>query len=502
MKKILIELLQKYFDEIIIEWSKKIRGLLKDYTSEENIYQTIKNALQTIISVIEDGNYERADQFLINLRNQSILVNLTLFDVSEFLSQGRFSILKYLDRKNNPQYDTVILLGFLDSILEQIFARYSMFFVDTRLEELAKDRDRIATRLEINQQYLQALLYGSESAIMIVNEKEKFVAWNKGAEEIFGYSEFEIVGKNSSFLLPDGNNYVNELKDIKRIVQSDGHYKLTETERKTKDGRVIPVTLTVTKLTGANGKYGGRSVIINDVTEVKTLQRQVDQSEKLAVIGQLAAGVAHEIGNPLTSISSVVQLLQRKTKEQFAVNQLAALKENIDRISKIVRELVDFSRPPGYEQTSTNITNVIKTAIGIVRYDKRVKQVDFESNLSEELPEVNIVPDQLLQVFVNILINALDAINGIGIISVKTYQDRKHIYVELKDDGCGMNKEVINKIFDPFFTTKEVGKGTGLGLSVSYGIISKFGGDIKVESEVEKYSLFTVVLPYGNNIRV
>jgi len=497
MKKILIELLQKYFDDIINEWTKKIRGLVKNSTSEENIYQTIKNALRTIISVIDDGNYERADQFLINLRSQSLLVNLNLFDVSEFLSNGRFAILKFLDDKNN-QYDTVILLGFLDSVLEQIFARYSMFFVDIRLEELAKDRDRIAKRLQVNQQYLQTLLYGSESAIMVVNEKEKFVAWNNGAEKIFGYSEFEIVGKNSSFLLPDEESYIEELRNIKRFVQQNGHYKLTETKRKTKTGKIIPVTLTVTKLTGMNGKYGGRSVIINDVTEVKTLQRQVDQSEKLAVIGQLAAGVAHEIGNPLTSISSVVQLLQRKTKETFMANQLATIKENIDRISKIVRELVDFSKPPGYDKTNTNVTNVIKTAIGIVRYDKRVKNVEFKPNLTKDLPEVNIVSDQLLQVFVNILLNALDAINGNGIISVKSYKDEKNIYVRIKDDGCGMNKEIINKIFDPFFTTKDVGKGTGLGLSVSYGIISKFGGDIKVESELNSYSLFTISIPIEN----
>lgn len=179
-------------------------------------------------------------------------------------------------------------------------------------------------------------------------------------------------------------------------------------------------------------------------------------------------------------------------------NQLATIKENIDRISKIVRELVDFSKPPGYDKTNTNVTDVIKTAIGIVRYDKRVKNVEFKSNLTNDLPEVNIVADQLLQVFVNILLNALDAINGNGIISVKSYKDEKNIYVRIKDDGCGMSQEIINKIFNPFFTTKDVGKGTGLGLSVSYGIISKFGGDIKVESELNSYSLFTISIPIEN----
>lgn len=142
--------------------------------------------------------------------------------------------------------------------------------------------------------------------------------------------------------------------------------------------------------------------------------------------------------------------------------------------------------------------DVIKTALGIVKYDKRVKKVDFISDLDPELPEAKIVPDQLLQVFVNILINALDAIEGNGTIEVNSSSDEKFIVVEIKDNGIGMDKAVINKIFDPFFTTKGVGKGTGLGLSVSYGIIKRFGGDIIVESEKENYSKFIVKIPHND----
>jgi signal transduction histidine kinase len=119
--------------------------------------------------------------------------------------------------------------------------------------------------------------------------------------------------------------------------------------------------------------------------------------------------------------------------------------------------------------------------------------------LKNTLPNVNIAADQLLQVFVNILINALDAINGNGNIKVKSNFDLKNIYIELSDNGCGMDETTLEKIFDPFFTTKEVGKGTGLGLSVSYGIIKKFNGEIKVKSKLNEGSTFTIVLPIHNN---
>jgi signal transduction histidine kinase len=219
----------------------------------------------------------------------------------------------------------------------------------------------------------------------------------------------------------------------------------------------------------------------------------------LAVIGQLAAGVAHEIGNPLASISSIVQILQRKSQDQFVSDQLVNVKDNINRISKIVRELADLSRPPSHDSLITQINEVIKTAVGIVKYDKRVKKVEFKTNLDPNLPMIEVVPDQLIQVFINIMINSLDAISGEGIIRVNSSYDDEKIYVSITDDGIGIPDNAIDKIFEPFYTTKLVGKGTGLGLSVSYGIIQKFGGEIKVKSKIDEGSQFTIEIPYDHH---
>ncbi|MDQ7817746.1 MAG: PAS domain S-box protein [Melioribacteraceae bacterium] len=499
MKKLLIEFLRKHFNSIVENWTAKVLQVFSDKLSEPQIRTFVESSIITFIDVIEGNDYRQADQYLIDIYTLFSKNNLNLLETSQLFSNGRFSLLNEIEKEDTGQFDPVILLGYLDGIIEQIFARYGMLHQETKMKELEYDRDRLASKLEMNQEYLENILHSSDSAIMIVDKNEKFISWNKGAERIFGYTEEEMIGKPSTFLLPEGSKHLEELDIIKeKSIQSD-QTNYFETERKTKDGRIISVKLNVSRLPSNNGHYIGRSIIIKDFTEFRKLQAQIDQSEKLAVIGQIAAGVAHEIGNPLASISSLVQILQRKSQDPFISEQLVNIKENIDRITRIVRELVDFSRPPSYELAIQDITDIIKTALGIVKYDKRVRKVNFNTDLKASLPKVNIAADQLLQVFVNILINAIDAVEGNGAISIKSDFDRKNIYVDIRDDGCGMDQTTIEKIFDPFFTTKEVGRGTGLGLSVSYGIIKRFNGEIKVESKINEGSKFTIVLPLELN---
>ena len=499
MKKLLILLIKKYYKAILEIWVDKILLSFGNKFSKQQITTYVESSLHTILEVIDTSDYSVADQYLIDNYNLFTKINLSLLEVSQVFSYGRYSIITYIDNDESVSIDPIILIGFMDEIIEQIYARYGVLHQEVQMKELAVDRDRIAAKLESNQQYLANVLESSDSAIMVIDRDEKIISWNEGAQKIFGYSADEVLGMDSSLLLPANKKYHDELHKIKEDIKKFGSIKINETERKTKDNELRNVQLNITNLPGSNGESSGRTVIIKDITELKKLKEQVDQSEKLAVIGQLAAGIAHEIGNPLASISSLVQILQRKSKDEFVAENLAIIKENIDRITRIVRELVDFSRPPTYEKVIIQITDIIKTAIGIVKYDKRVKNVKFLTDLVDDLPKINVVPDQLLQVFVNILINALDAIAGNGTIKVRSFSNNEFIYVEIIDDGCGMEKETINKIFDPFYTTKEVGKGTGLGLSVSYGIIKKFHGDIIVESEINKGSKFTVKLPVSED---
>ncbi len=499
MKKLLLELLKKYFDTITASWKEKLLLICDGKLSAQQLNTFAESSINTFIEVLETGDYKSADQYLVDTYTLFSEANLNLLEVSQFFSQGRFAVFNFVENDSMGNTDPVILLGFFDELIEQIYARYSILYQDTKLKELELNRDRLASKLELNQQYLKNILHSSDQAIMMVDQNEKFITWNKGAEKIFGYTEDEVLGKPSSLLFPDGEKYVKELERIKEDAKKIGYTSIIESERRRKNGEIITVRLSVSQLHSSNGEYKGRSIIFKDYTEFKRLQAQIDQSEKLAVIGQLAAGVAHEIGNPLTSISSLVQILQRRSQDQFISEQLVNIKENIDRITKIVRELVDFSRPPSYETAVQDVTDVLKTALGIVKYDKRIRKVNFETDLKNALPSVRVASDQLLQVFINILINALDAIEGNGTIILKSDYDNKNVYIEINDDGCGMDEATLAQIFDPFFTTKEVGKGTGLGLSVSYGIIKRFNGEIKVKSKLKEGSMFTITLPIENN---
>jgi len=495
MKKLIVEIINRYFQQIFDSWFEKLDIAFDKKLSESQKVTFVESSLGILCELVVTADYKLADQYLIDIYTLFSKAEINLIEISQIFGFGRNTLLNIFQKEKSVAYDPLIILGFIDEVFEQLFARYSMIYQNAQIKQLEKDRDRLRAKLELSQKYLNNILHTSETAIIVIDSKEKFTSWNKGAENIFGYTNAEVIGKPSSLLLPNADKYFQELNFIIDNVKQSSEVLIVDTERCTKDSRIIPVQLSVARLPSQNGEYSGRTVIIKDVSIVKQLQQQIDQSEKLAVIGQLAAGIAHEIGNPLASISSLVQLIQRKNKDENLGEQLVLIKENIDRISKIVRELVDFSRPPSYEKITIQITDIVKTAVGIVKYDKRVKKVNFETEFDPNIPFVKVVPDQVLQVFVNILINALDAIDGTGSVFVKTYHNDENIFISITDNGCGMDSETALKIFDPFFTTKNVGKGTGLGLSVSYSIIKKLNGEILVESEVSKGSTFFIRIP-------
>jgi signal transduction histidine kinase len=245
-----------------------------------------------------------------------------------------------------------------------------------------------------------------------------------------------------------------------------------------------------------NGHIVGFLGAHRDITEQKILEQQLVRSQKMESIGTLAAGIAHEVGNPLTSISSLVQVIQRTTADEFAKDKLELIKDQINRIARIIRDLVDFSRPSSYVIKPTDVNKVIREALNIVQYGKKVKDIAFTLELADDLQSLPVVPDQLAQVFINILMNAVDSLDGKpGSIWIQSRVDGEMVEVLVKDTGKGIAPDDREKIFEPFFTTKAVGKGTGLGLWVSYGIVQSFGGDIEVDSDLGRGSTFTIQLP-------
>jgi signal transduction histidine kinase len=218
-------------------------------------------------------------------------------------------------------------------------------------------------------------------------------------------------------------------------------------------------------------------------------------------IGTLAAGIAHEVGNPLASISALVQVAQRSTEDVFIKEKLNLVKSQVTRISKIIRDLVDFSRPSNFELQRVNINECLKEAVEITKVGTKAKTIEFNVKLSDDIPNLPLVADQLEQVFVNILLNAVDAINEVKDekkekrISIESSLFKDEAIITFTDTGSGISEGNLTKIFEPFFTTKSQGRGTGLGLWVSYGIIKSFQGKLEVQSNTGVGTTFTIKLP-------
>ena len=231
--------------------------------------------------------------------------------------------------------------------------------------------------------------------------------------------------------------------------------------------------------------------------------QQIMKSERLATLGQLAAGVAHEINNPLGTISIYAQMvLDELGKDNDSCKEsLAVVMKQTNRAGRIVKDLLEFARQSEPEMRILNINDVIRKAVAITTHPAELQNISFATHLAPELPDVQGDTDKLQQVFVNVIINALQAMPERGTLTVDTKltEDGEFVEIEISDTGCGVPQEHLSKLFDPFFSTKKTGEGTGLGLSVSLGIVQKHNGTIDVKSKVGEGSTFIIRLPVGEN---
>lgn len=330
--------------------------------------------------------------------------------------------------------------------------------------------------------------------IQITDAKGLMVYVNPAFERASGYAKADLIGKNPRVLNSGRHGREFWAKVWKYILS--GNVWVGQVENRRKDGSPLHTELLISPIVDRGGKVVGFLGAHRDMTEQKMLEQQLVRSQKMESIGTLAAGIAHEVGNPLTSISSLVQVIQRTTNDESAKDKLELIKNQINRIARIIRDLVDFSRPSTNVERLTDVNRIVRDALNIVQYGKKVKDIAFEVELTETLPPLMVVGDQLTQVFINILINAVDSFEGKpGTIRVESGMNDGHVEIRVIDSGKGISKDDRDKIFEPFFTTKEVGEGTGLGLWVSYGIVKNFRGDILVESNPGMGSTFTVVFP-------
>jgi PAS domain S-box-containing protein len=338
----------------------------------------------------------------------------------------------------------------------------------------------------------------SVNPIQITDLNGRMIYVNPALAKSSGYSKHELIGKNPK-IFGSGKQSIKFWDKMWQTISS-GRTWFGEIEDKKKNGEPYYTQLLISPIVDNDGKINGYFGIHRDLSEKRTLEKQLMQTQKMESIGTLAAGVAHEVGNPLASISALVQVAQRNTTDPFIIEKLGLVKSQITRISKIIRDLVDFSRPSTYELQLTNINKCIQEAVEITKVGTKAKDIDFIVKLHSEVPNLPLVADQLEQVFVNILLNAVDAFGDMmnpkeKRIMVESSADKNEVTIIFSDTGPGIREENLSKIFEPFFTTKIQGKGTGLGLWVSYGIIKSFHGDIKVNSILGDGTTFIIKFP-------
>ena len=335
--------------------------------------------------------------------------------------------------------------------------------------------------------------------LQITDLNGKMIYVNKAFETASGYKKDELIGKNPRVF--GSGKHSTKFWDKMWDTISSGKVWVGEVENLRKSGEPFFTQLLISPILDKEGKVSGYFGIHRDLTEKRTLERQLIHTQKMESIGTLAAGIAHEVGNPLASISALVQVAQRVTTDPFVNEKLGLVKSQVTRISKIIRDLVDFSRPSNYELELTDINKVVYEAVEITKVGTKAKDIIFETELTKDVPMLPLIADQIQQVFVNILLNAVDAIvekkrdGRINKISVKSANTGDEIILTFSDTGTGIKEENLVKVFEPFFTTKKEGRGTGLGLWVSYGIIKSFQGDIKIKSKVNEGTTFLIKLP-------
>jgi PAS domain S-box-containing protein len=370
--------------------------------------------------------------------------------------------------------------------LEQQLQEYS-----EELEAKVRERTR---EIEETKQYLENLLENANDVIYTLDPEQRFTYVNSRVEA-WGYRKEDLIGRPYLSLLSKRHRG-RRLKSTLDI----GAKQVYEVEVMSPTGEARAVMVSVSPLRDPEGRIQGVLGIARDITDTKKLEQQIRNSEKLASIGRLAAGVAHEINNPLGGILNCLYNLRKRTLTPTRQEEyIASMEDGLRRVQKIVRQLLDFSQQHDPQLSPTDINAVVERVLVLTNHVFVENLIKLDKQLHPDLPPLPVDRHMIEQVLMNLILNAVQAIKGGGLITIRTRIAAGVLAVDVEDTGCGIPAHVLPRIFDPFFTTKGTGEGTGLGLSVSLGIVERHGGQILVESQVDRGTVFTVCLPFARD---
>ena len=368
-------------------------------------------------------------------------------------------------------------------------------------EIAAADLRQAHDKLRSSESKYRLLFETSQDAIIIFDDKTRIIDINEAGIKLFGFHDLrEAVSIETSYQLFWDTR---DAENFHQTLHRKGFLRETEFSMVDRNGKQLIIMISATRRRDKDRQITGIDGIFRDVTEKRRVEKYLAQTEKLASIGELASGVAHEINNPLGVIKCYANLIAKGQHENSTVlNDIQIIQKHTEQCESVVDALLRFARISEPMKTKIDIHLCIDDVLSMLGHQMIKEGITVEKQFHPDLPSITVDAQMIKQVFMNLFMNARQAMPQGGTLTVRTTMDslEKRISIAIADTGSGISKKFVDRIFDPFFTTKGPGKGTGLGLSVSYGIIKKHHGEIEVESSPGKGTTFTILLPIEDGI--
>ncbi len=375
-----------------------------------------------------------------------------------------------------------------DCRLSSLYDEEGKLFAYLDVQRDITEKKEVEAKLQEQKKLIERILATMPEGVLVIDGTDRILLANEAFCDIFHTGKKAIANKPLDEIIP----VTQLLKLYKAVKRRDKANTTLEFRFQVKDieKRIVCV---ITRMNG------GRTLLtFSDVSQEREEEEKLYLTDRLASIGEMAAGLAHELNNPLTGVLALSQLLISSDIPEEHKEDLECVYNEAKRAANIVKNVLLFTRNNNYENGHASANEVIRDVLRLREYEETVSNISAFTKLQEDLPDISIDKFQLQQVFLNIILNAEAAMkeaNRPGILKVSTERVNNHINIHFKDNGCGMKKHILPRIFDPFFTTKEIGKGTGLGLSICYGIVMKHGGKISLKTRPNKGTTFTIRMP-------
>lgn len=489
-----------------------VSGLARDVTyereSEARFTQLFETLHEGVYFSTPEGRLLDANPALVTMlgyENKDELLQVNVTDL--YMNAGdRPSLLQELEEQRTVREREIVLrrkdgkpLTCLDTSTAIRDTSGRVLRYQGTLVDITQRRE-MERRLHQEQEFARRLVESFPDMIVVLDRERRYTYVSARMQEQLGFAPEEMLGQSlGERTHEDDRSALLEMHG--EMIQGKRTYGTVEYRTLHKEGSWRTVRATASPLCDASGNIIGVIASARDITDMKRLEQQVSQSERLAAMGQMIAGVAHELNNPLTAILGINDLLREKAADEATRRQMDLIQKQARRAAEIVQNLLTFSRPRAPRRSQVRLDELVLHTIQLHEYSLHVNDVKVDYHVEPGLPPVLGDSHQLMQVFLNLIVNAEQAIREArthGKLSVRIGQEGDRLQVAFQDDGPGIPPVILPRIFDPFFTTKRPGRGTGLGLSICMAIMREHGGNIEARTLADGGAQFTLTFPVAH----